>query len=88
MKQANTRASALMDSDSESIDRFHRVTGRAVAKASSNQVATTRRHPRGTSRPTVQASTPQARAAMAAWVARRVDEVPTSLMSRGVNGGR
>ena len=69
MTVAKTSASVLMASDSERTDRFHKVMGRAEANARITQTATTRCHPGTTSRPTVQASAPQASAPMTAWVA-------------------
>ena len=60
MKPAKTRARRLMERDSESSDRFHRVTGRVLANPRITKMAVTRRQPGSTSRPTVQASTPQA----------------------------
>ena len=88
IRVANTNANKLIESDSESTDRFHSVTGNAVAKARIVQAAAVRRHPRLTSRPTVQARKPHERAAISAWAARNPLDEPASLISSGVAGGR
>ena len=67
MVAAIRRASMLRESDSERTDRFHRVIGVEVAKPSTIQTATTRRHPGSTSRPTVKARKPQATTATRHW---------------------
>lgn len=88
MKPAKTRASRLRARDSDSSDRFHIVMGNAVAKPRTAKKAMTRFQPGSTRQPTVHARTPQARAAMTAWVVRRDTEEPAALMRREVMGGR
>ncbi len=88
MKPAKTRANRLMESDSDSSDRFHIATGRVVANPRITNTAVTLRQPGSTSRPTVQASPPQHRAAITAWVVTTADGPPAALINSGVSGGR
>ncbi len=88
ISEANIKANRLIEIDSDSSDRFQRVTGKAVAKARIAQTAATRLHPGSTSRPTVNARKPQQTAAISAWVARKPPDEPTSLISSDVRGGR
>ncbi len=88
MVAASSRARKLSENDSDSTDRFHKVTGVEVAKASTAKTATTRRHPEGTSRPTVKARKPQAPTATTDCTATNPVADPASLRTKGTSGGR